>query len=76
LRDRPAWSEAPAGVISVSRRSIAVWMSSSLGANLKTPESSSFLMRRSPRSIEVRRDAVSSPAADSPRAWAMLPAMS
>ena len=38
LRLRPVWSLAPAGpASSVTRRSIAVWMSSSEGANANVP---------------------------------------
>jgi hypothetical protein len=70
------WRTAPAGVISVSRRSIAVWMSSSDGSNWKSPASSSALTFRSPRSMADSCAFVISPAAARPRAWAMLPAMS
>jgi len=63
-------------VISVSRRSIAVWMSSSVGANWNEPSSSSFLTRRSPRSMAVSWGAVMIFAALSPRACATLPATS
>jgi hypothetical protein len=63
-------------VISVSRRSIAEWMSSSVSRKAKVRASSSLLTRRSPRSIAVSCEAEMMPAAASPRAWAMLPAMS
>jgi len=63
-------------VISVSRRSIAVWMSSSVGAKLNEPSSSSRLTRRSPRSMAVSLAVVMIFAALSPRACATLPAMS
>jgi hypothetical protein len=76
LRERPVCSAAPAGVISVSRRSTAVWMSSSVARNLNSPLSSSRLTRRRPRSIDVSFVFEMMPAAASPRACAMLPAMS
>ena len=42
LRLRPVWSLAPASpASSVTRRSIAVWMSSSVGANTNVPSASS-----------------------------------
>ena len=43
LRLRPVWSLAPAGASSVTRRSTAVWMSSSDGRNAKVPSASSRL---------------------------------
>ncbi len=76
LRERPVCSAAPAGVSSVSRRSMAVWMSSSVSRNLNSSLSSSFLTRRRPRSIAVSFAFEMMPAAARPRACAMLPAMS
>ena len=48
LRLRPVCSLAPVGpAISVTRRSIAVWMSSSVGANANVPAASSSSTRAS-----------------------------
>lgn len=63
-------------MISVNRRSIAVCMSSSLARILNLFDSSSRLMRLSPRSIAISFERVRMPAAARPRACAMLPAMS
>jgi hypothetical protein len=55
---------------------MAVWMSSSDGSSVNVPASSSFSIRRRPRSMAASCVRVISFAAASPRAWATLPAMS
>ena len=54
MRLRPVWSLAPVGpAISVTRRSTAVWMSSSVGANANEPDASSSSTRPSAASMTL-----------------------
>ena len=71
LRERAVWSLPPTGpAISVSRRSIAMWMSSSSSRNGKEPDSSSSSTRSSPASSASRSAAEMMPASASMVAWA------
>src|SRR5690606_2734219 len=77
LRLRPVWSLAPASPASaVTRRSIAVWMSSSVGSNWKTPVRSSSSTRSSAASTTSASSSERMPARARPRTWARLPARS
>src|SRR3954469_21929547 len=71
LRDRAVCSLPPtAPTISVSRRSIAMWMSSSSGRNSNVPVSSSSATRSSPLSSASRSASEMMPASASILAWA------
>src|SRR5581483_11053870 len=77
LRLRPVCNFAPAGpAISVTRRSIAVWMSSSVGTNAKVPASSSPATWSSAARIDSASASSTMPARASPRTWARDPARS
>src|SRR5690606_18846019 len=77
LRLRPVWSLAPASPASaVTRRSIAVWMSSSVGSNSKTPVRSSSSTRSSAARTTPASSSVRTPARARPRTCARLPARS
>ncbi len=71
LRERAVCSLPPtAPTISVSRRSTAMWMSSSESRNGNSPASSSAATRSSPPSSSSRSESVMMPAAASMVAWA------
>ena len=77
LRLRPVWSLAPTSpASSVTRRSTAVWMSSSSGAKAKVPAVSSASTWSRASSRAATSSSVSSPPRPSPRTWAREPARS
>ena len=75
LRLRPVWSLAPTSpAISVTRRSTAVWMSSSPAWKTKIPEASSSSTRSRAASEDGRpRPSSRTPARPRPRTWAREP---
>ena len=71
LRERAVCSRPPTGpTISVSRRSIAMWMSSSPSANGNVPSASSARTTSSPRCSSSPSSAEMIPWAASIAAWA------
>jgi hypothetical protein len=74
LRERPVCSLPPtAPTSSVSRRSLAVWMSSSPGLTTKASASHSAATASRPATMVAASSAVSTPHAASARAYAWLP---
>ena len=74
LRERPVWSLPPTGpTISVSRRSTAMWMSSSSSRKSNSPASSSAATASRPRSSSASSSASSTPARSSPAACTREP---
>src|SRR5262249_50161269 len=77
LRLRPVCSFAPAApASSVTRRSTAVWMSSSVGANMNVPSPSSSATVSSAVVTASASSSVSKPTRASSATWAREPAMS
>ncbi len=77
LRERAVWSLPPSGPrISVTRRSIAMWMSSSPSANSNSPRSSSVATVSRAPSRAPSSSSVSTPASRRARACAREPRMS
>ena len=74
FRLRAVWSLAPTSpASSVTRRSMAMWMSSSLAARTNSPRSNSPRIWSSVDSSVVASLSLKSPAAASPRTWALDP---
>jgi hypothetical protein len=74
LRERAVWRRPPGGpASSVTRRSTAMWMSSSSGRNAKRPSASSASTSSSAASRASRSASEMIPAPASMRAWARDP---
>jgi hypothetical protein len=77
LRLRAVWSRPPAGpIFSISRRSIAMWMSSSAGEYANVPDAISFSISARPLAIFLPSAAGITPHATSMWQCASEPAMS